>query len=101
MERPTARNLPAHRPQRKHGEPPNSHMELGRRGGGAGRLFIRYFGASGPLIRCMYSGLQCKTSVLSWCRLWRGLGGKVLERSRVALAERDSWMNWPLHWTLK
>jgi len=54
MERPTARNLPAHRPQRKHGEPPNSHMELGRRGGGAGRLFIRYFGASGPLIRRTY-----------------------------------------------
>ena len=33
MERTRARNRPTHRPHRKHGEPPNSHMEFGRYGG--------------------------------------------------------------------
>jgi hypothetical protein len=32
-------------------------MELGRCGGGVGRVFMRYFGACGSLIQCRYSGL--------------------------------------------
>src|SRR5260370_28267220 len=51
MERTTtARNRPAHPPHRKHGEPPDSHVELGRCGGGVGRAFVRYFDACASLI---------------------------------------------------
>jgi len=35
-------------------EPPNNYISLGRCG--AGRVFMRYFGASGSLIHCRYCG---------------------------------------------
>jgi hypothetical protein len=35
-------------------EPPNNYISLGRCG--AGRVFMRYFGASGSVIHCRYIG---------------------------------------------
>ena len=83
MERTRARNRPTHRPHRKHGEPPNSHMELGRYGGA--------LAASARKVVCSVKPVYYYTADF----------GKVLGRSRVALTERDSWTKWPLLWTLK
>jgi hypothetical protein len=58
-------------------KPPNRRIQLGRRGGGVGRVFMRYFGAGCSLIHCSYSGLLRGYRTASFYPFSRGIAACV------------------------